>query len=361
MNLATLLSDITAEQRTTTPTPPPSAAAPQWVHDAINSAHGTTTLARHNIDITDALTIADALTHPTKLTTITGLPLPTILRAQKALASIDGLEKLGKSWAPDPVAGALSKIPAWGNRQRWLLAVSLMLVTPEGKAAINATRSSRPMVMRVARADAKAADSRTGREVRTSHGFVARRLRVSAESVRHARYVLERLGLSVTVVAGRYLTAGERAEARSVHGGWQRRIASTRALTLPKRLAVLVARHLPRRGSVSSSSSVSLQSPSNAGTRNRRREGTNRQAMGLPWQRLAAQVVQILPNLGEKHIGNLSRGLARLPIDPGEVTGAWLVRLVELRNRAKGYTQPVEPRSQMGLFLHQIRQAVSQL
>jgi hypothetical protein len=73
--------------------------------------------------------------------------------------------------------------------------------------------------MRVARQDADAADGKTGREVRTSHATVAQRLRVTADAVRHARYVLEALGLSVTIVTGRYLTAKERAAVGSLPPG----------------------------------------------------------------------------------------------------------------------------------------------
>ena len=100
--------------------------------------------------------------------------------------------------------------------------------------------------MRVARFDARTADGRTGRGVRTAHETVARALKVSRDAVRHARYVLEAIGMSVTVAQGRYLTANERSQAHAHHGGRQRRIASTRHLTMPRGMAQIVARHLSR-------------------------------------------------------------------------------------------------------------------
>lgn len=74
----------------------------------------------------------------------------------------------------------------------------------------------------------------------------------------------------------------------------------------------------------------------------------------LAWQKLAAQVVTVLPHLGQRHLGNLTRGLMRLPIDPTNWTGPRLVRLIELNNREKGMTQPESVRSTLGLFLHQV-------
>ena len=53
-------------------------------------------------------------------------------------------------------------------------------------------------------------------------------------------------------------------------------------------------------------------------------------------------------------VGNLARGLMRLPIDPTNWTGPRLVRLIELNNREKGMTQPESVRSTLGLFLHQV-------
>lgn len=353
-----LLSAFDAERPPKIPRAGPQ--VPDWVDAAISSPSGTRLLALAGVDVVDALKVADMLCRRRRVSARAiakelDLPVPLVARTRRVLGRIEGLAGLGKSWAPEPTSGALSKVPGWGGRRRWLLAVSLAVLSPTGKAAIARMKSSRPLVMRVARQDADAADGKTGREVRTSHATVAQRLRVTADAVRHARYVLEALGLSVTIVTGRYLTAKERAAARAHHGGRQRRIASTRALTLTRAAAAIVARHLPRSGSDAPPSSDSSGLPRHAGNPPRRRNRPPYPPIGLGWQKLAAQVVQVLPELGRRHVGNLARGLSRLPIDPSEWTGYGLVRLVELRNRDRGYTQPLEVRSLLGLFLHQIR------
>lgn len=67
----------------------------------------------------------------------------------------------------------------------------------------------------------------------------------------------------------------------------------------------------------------------------------------------------MLPHLGERHLGNLARGLMRLPIDPTAWTGPRLVRLIELSNREKGMTQPESVRNMLGLVLHQLRASLA--
>lgn len=357
-----LLGDLLVDVLGARPQPvdePDKAATSSGFNDTICSGAGTSVLARHDVDLQDALRVADLLGRQARLsnraiTVELGLPEPLVRRIRTALTRIPGLEGLGRSWAPDVAPGQLARIATWGGCRRWLLAVSCVLLSPKGKAEIAKQHSSRPLIMRVAREDAASADGRSGRGVRTSHATVARRLSVAPDAVRHARYVLEALGLSVTVVQGRYLTANERAAAAAYHGGRQRRIASTRALTLPRKVIAMVARHLPRSGSDPLTPTDSSPSPRRAGKSHRRQTPRRRPPIALPWQRLAAQVAQILPRLAETHIGNLARGLSRTGIDPDAWTGHQLVRMVELRNINSGWLQPACVRSELRLFLHQV-------
>ena len=357
MNFGSLLSDV-VEQLRTSEAAPPNAMAPSWVTEQIISDAGLLVLARAGLadDIDTVLAITAQLSREGRSSTRSiaakhGWTMPLVRRVRHALAQISGLGQLGRSWAPEPV-GKVGVIPVWNGARRWLIAVSIQLQSIHGKAVIAHHKSSRPLVMRVARHDAKTADGRSGRGVRTSHETVARQLGVSRDAVRHARYVLEAIGMSVTVVQGRYLTTAERVAAHKHHGGRQRRIASTRHLTMPRGMAQALARHLPRSGSVKPSPLESSKSPRRAGDTKRR---STLPPIPLVWQKLAGQVVSVLPHLGEKHLGNLTRGLMRLPIDPNQWTGHRLVQLVELANRHRGLTQPDNARSQLGLFLHQVR------
>lgn len=330
----------------------------------ICSSAGTLALARQGVDVGDALKVAESLARHARmrareLAASLGMSEILVRRTRQALRRIPGLEGFGRSWAPVAVEGQLSKVPTWSGQRRWLLAVSIAVLSPAGKSAIARQKSSRPMVLRVARQDAASADGRSGRGVRTSHETVARRLGVSVDAVRHARYVLESLGLSVTIVRGRYLTGPERKRAAIYHGGRQRRIASTRALTLPKRAAAFLARHLPRSGSVPATSTESSKSPRRAGKASPRRNLSAQPQPALPYKRLAAQLALLVPDLAQNHIGNLVRGLQRLQIDPAQWTGHRILHLVELRNRARGWTQPADTRSPLRLFLHQVKEALS--
>lgn len=366
MTLTALLGDLVGQLQ---PPAPAAAAAPvktpptpEWVTRHITSVPGMLILNRVGLadQVETVIQIAGVLARTGRWSTATiakkhGWTVPLVMRTRRALAQIAGLEQLGRSWAPDPI-GKVAVIPVWNGRVRWLMGVSIELHSAKGKAAIDHHKSSRPLVMKVARADAKTADGRTGRGVRTSHETVARKLGVSRDAVRHARYVLEAIGMSVTVVQGRYLTAGERATAHAHHGGRQRRIASTRHLTMPRGMAQIVARHLPRSGSARPTSLESSNSPRRAGSSKKRHHLA---PIPLPWQKLAGQVVSELPHLGDRHIGNLSRGLMRLPINPSNWTGRRLVRLIELSNRQRRMTQPQFTRSDLGLFFHQIRTALA--
>lgn len=357
--LSNVLADVLPAPKQTPAKPRPKApACPAWVSDKIRDPHGVLALAKAQLDgdVDAVVQVAGALCRHRRLRDKTlarrlNLDAGFIRQVRHALAHRMDLAQLGKSWAPDEEPGTLSRIVAWNGRQPWLTAVSLQLLTPQGKAAINRRKSTRLMVLRVARQDAAVADGRSGRGVRTAHQTLAKKIGYSAEAVRHARYVLEDLGLSVTVTRGRYLTTDERAQAHATHGGRQRRIASTRALTMP--------RHLPRSGRVPSQPQVSSRSPRHARASARPRKCPKLTPVPLAFQKLAGQVAVLLPHLAQNHIGNLARALSRLPIDPTGWTGHTLLHLIQVSNRQRGRSQPTHQGSGIGLFIHQVRTALA--
>ena len=70
--------------------------------------------------------------------------------------------QLARSWALPPATG-LGTLPPWGGRQRWRTAVAHALATPEPPPIRQAHQDSADTVRAVARADADAADYRSGR------------------------------------------------------------------------------------------------------------------------------------------------------------------------------------------------------
>ena len=167
--------------------------------------------------------------------------------------------------------------------------------TPEGESARAAAHVAVDTLLLVAAADAAVADAATGRNVTTAHDTVAAQLGMSAKTVQRARTLLERLGLAVTVWAGRYLTALERAAARARRGVTQLRAASTRALISPKQAVALVPVEnvqLPRRGQPTPTTHHSKRSPTRVTARGKTASATPT-PVGV--QKLAAQLSLRMP------------------------------------------------------------------
>ena len=143
--------------------------------------------------------------------------------------------RTGFSWAREPEAGTQGRIPCWATRSRWLKLLETELSGETAADVLKKHHAAPHTVYRVARMDAAAADTTTGRNVRTAHATVARALGCSVDTVRRARRVLRDLGFSVEVMRGRYMTTEEREAATREHGSRQRRFASTRCLTIPAR------------------------------------------------------------------------------------------------------------------------------
>lgn len=273
--------------------------------------------------------------------------------AQKSTteASPDGVSRARKgSWSLPAPSGAHAQLRAWTSAEAWFDVVMDTLRTAEGEAARRASKVAPDTLLRVAYADRKSADQRTGRGVSTAHETVAASLGMSAKTVQRARLLLEALGLAVTVVEGRYLTSAERQEARRTHGGEQLRAASTRALVMPTLPHASAPRHdpqpvesvhLPVSPSGEQVTHVLKTSTMHALTRARSATASRRPAMTakaqpdrkplpLQDQRLAAELQRQIPWLRRPghHIGALVRIVHRLRLsERGWTAGQALDRI----------------------------------
>lgn len=271
----------------------------------------------------------------------------------------------GRAWRPAQGPTLPASVPVWSSAAHWLETLAAALQTTEGEKLRAAAKVSADTLIDVAAADARAADSRTGRGVTTAHDTVANALGCSAKTVQRARSLLEALGFARTVVLGRYLTADERAAAHAHHGGHQRRMASERALLVPRSLSNV---HLPRGGCLSSHVPSHSDVPKRADTRtgaagrqesttaNRHRR-TSRPPIGV--QRLAAGLAQRLPWLARGHIGSLCHTLLALGLDDTGWTAHDVIDMLDRRNVALGLYSPASgsQRDPLALFAHQVRAA----
>ena len=274
--------------------------------------------------------------------------------------------RTGLSWAREPEAGTQARIPCWATRSRWLEMLEAELSTDNAADVLKRHHAAAYTVYRVARADAYAADTTTGRNVRTSHATVARHLKVSVDTVRRARRALRDLGFSVEVVRGRYMTAEEREAATHAHGSKQRRFASTRCLTIPARCRAM---HPYPCGVKKNPHQPSQRVPSTrwraTGTSKDQPKNTplTRRTPPLGVQKIAARLVQRMPWLDRGrsgHLMGLSRGLVACGVTE-EWTTQDLMNAIEADHQALGLLTlpPDSQRNPRALLLHQIKRAIT--
>lgn len=274
--------------------------------------------------------------------------------------------RTGLSWACEPAEGVQARIPCWNTRSQWLELLRADLDRDDAVTVLRAHHASPVTVYRVARMDAAAADTTTGRNVRTAHATVARALGVSVDTVRRARRVLRDLGFSVEVVRGRYMTAQEREDAARAYGSRQRRFASTRCLTIPARCRAM---HPYPCGVNSSGHSTSRRVPSTrlraAGTSKNQPKSTplTRRIPPLGVQKITARLVQRMPWLDRGrsgHLMGLSRGLVACGVTE-EWTTQDLMNAVEADHQGLGLLSlpPDSQKNPRALLLHQIKRAIT--
>lgn len=307
--------------------------------------------------------------------------LAALKSSASATASTVSRERAG-SWTLPAPAGAYSELPAWSSAEAWFDALLDVLATPEGEDVRAAVKVGRDTLLRVAYADRRAADQATGRGLATAHETVADQLGMSSKTVQRARLILERLGLAVTVVGGRYLTTAERAEATARHGGRQDRAASTRALIMPREVVMTASRrpvenvHLPSPRTVKSTSHVYEESPTRALARTRKATASRRPATTtrrapirstrprtLAVQRLADDLATRMPRLlrGGKHIGHLCDLLDRLQLVEHGWTAQQILERIDAHNRSTltRSAEPSEQRNPLSYFAWMLRRAIA--
>ena len=274
--------------------------------------------------------------------------------------------RTGRSWADEPAEGAQGRIPCWHTRTQWLTAVGDDLSGETAAAVLSHHHAAATTVYRIARMDAAAADTTTGRNVRTSHATVARALGCSVDTVRRARRVLRDLGWSVEVVRGRYMTTEEREAATRTHGSKQRRFASTHCLTIPARVRAM---HPYPCGVNSSAHDTSQRVPSTrlraAGTSisTKKNPPLTRRNPPAGVQKIAARLVQRMPWLDRGrsgHLMGLSRGLAACGVTE-EWTTQDLMNAVEADHQGLGLLSlpPDSQKNPRALLLHQVKRAIT--
>lgn len=275
--------------------------------------------------------------------------------------------RTGKSWTPEPEGGTQARVPCWWSREQWIQAVFQDLATETGAGALARHRTCAARVQAVTTADANTADTTTGRNVRTSHATVAKKLGCSVDTVRRARRVLRDLGWAVEITRGRYMTQAERILASLHKDTYQNRFASNRSLTIPARA---VAVHPYPKGVKKSSPKTSRVVPSarlrGAGTGKPQPEKNHaaRPNVSVGVQKLTARLVRRLPWLDrrDQHLMGLCRSLAQCGVTE-EWTAQDLMNAIETDHRARGLLTlpPNSQRNPRALFLTQVRRAITGL
>lgn len=274
----------------------------------------------------------------------------------------------GLAWQPTHESALPATVPVWSGAADWLSRLGADLDGPQGATAREQTNLSirTATVLDVAAVDARAANSRTGRDVMTAHETVATELGCSPKTVQRARTLIAALGYALTVARGRYLTTQERETARRHHGQNQLRMASRRALVVPRRQRNV---HLPRRGDPSAQGLVRQYLPKHAQARaeaaprpaptrrTARRQGV-RPPLGV--QQLAAKITERLPWLRGTHIWALCRTLMALGVDDRGWTAQDIIDLLDRRNVTLGLYSVASSsqRAPLRLFAHQLRHAL---
>ncbi len=175
---------------------------------------------------------------------------------------------------------------------------------------------------------------------------------------------MERLGLSITMVQGRHLSAEEREEARKRHGGKQIAIASTRHLSVPRHLADSLHRlsektdHLPifkefltllnfRRTHQSKPDGLPATKPRRKTAKPPRSDSPRPLAL----QRLSAKLSGRLPFLRTiRHLGAVTDALTEANIDPEIWTASTLIAELDGLRKAKGWDTPNIVKNPLGWF-----------
>ncbi len=199
-----------------------------------------------------------------------------------------------------PVAvqpGSYAAVPAWSSRDQWLEAVEHLATSRRADTA--------ETIRAVARALARWAEHRTGRDVAVSVDRLARQVGRSRRTVQRRLADLASVGLVVTVAEGRHLTRDERDDVRRAGRRFITR-ASVRALSVP---ANMTPQPSPKGfGSALTSPSLTKRATRRTARTTKPKSTADRAPRSLAAQRTAAAVARRVPSVareGSQHIGRL--------------------------------------------------------
>ena len=276
----------------------------------------------------------------------------------------------------------------------WLELVERLLQLPDAEALRRQLRvAGVPTVLRACREWAASADRLTGRGVAVSHKTVAERIGYAESTVKRIMRFLSRLGLVVEVARGaNRLTLEQIDEARQLGGEHQRKVASTRALTIPRSVD---GTPLPTPTPINETSPVKKSMPRRASAHTAgapRRSALNGvfdtadfQPRWTPEiQAFAAELVRIRPRLlwtprkapqrvvettrdgtivarsvGGRHIGQICDAVARLRLIERGWTVTQVLEIVDqTRATLRVDVDPAEQRDPLSWLVWLIRRAI---
>jgi len=229
----------------------------------------------------------------------------------------------------------------------------------------------RETLFKVAQVLADHADSNTGREVRVSNRTIARLLHVQVRTVQRHLRDLSDLGLVHTVEVGRHLTTRERIAVYEATDRVVTRMASTRALTLPREVAQMLPAPqtctdvTPLRASARSHDLPFVDGTNALRTRRRTTRTTPRtprKPRSLPLQRLAGRLAARLGWLARaRHIGVLCDALTASGVDPELWTASDVCAAVDGWHTTHG-RRPLasEASNRLGWLVWALRSAIAE-
>ncbi|MCL1906763.1 MAG: hypothetical protein FWG08_02405 [Propionibacteriaceae bacterium] len=258
------------------------------------------------------------------------------------------------------------KNPVWFSAQIFQKHVVRAVNSKHGQLVLASHHVSRATFLDFIAVEASVVDRTTGLWVTTSHKTVATTMGCSVSTVRRCRDVAQALHLTRVAWQGNWLSTHQRRAASKQSGTPIKKLASVRQLITPDMLRHLRNEHLSRSDIESINTTEEFWVPKSTSRRMgaaprpppQRNTRAHRLRPPLPIQRLAAHLELAMPWLGRSHLWNLCHALVYLNIDPQVWSAEDIVEVISAHNKQQKYDQPTHPRNPIGLFIHQLRNAL---
>lgn len=251
--------------------------------------------------------------------------------------------------------GVYSEIPAWSSRTQFDLAVQATVATAGWRADRAASFAA------VAGMLAEVADAPTGRSVMLSAATIQRRLGLSRSTVFRRLADMGVHGLIYTVDRGEHLPAAVRDAARQETGRFVSRKTSTRALSIPSRMAAELATDTPP--TPSGVGRTPHPSPTHQARKRAEKAApvstTDTKPRSLRLQRLVAKLDRQNPwMLGGSHPGALADALVKAGADE-DWSARDIVDSIDAWHAAQGRSNAGRAaRNPLGWLVWALRQAI---